>query len=101
MTTVPWITGRRLALSRAIAIFSAEQSGTAWLKLSQGDRDRAVKRADQQVQEWTRTGVLVGFLGQYREAVKEKRGKLIQWPGKRIKGAKQKDLQNADPGGLY
>lgn len=64
---VPWITGRRRALARALAMSLAEAKGLEWFEIPTQSRDRMVRAADAAVGDWIATGVLAEFAYDYRE----------------------------------
>ena len=72
MTTVPWITVRKHALARSIAILVHDRVAGSnmrekWDRLSQPQRDRLVLEADKILDEWTRNQVMIQFAHPYAE----------------------------------
>lgn len=65
---VPWLVVRRLALARAMAIRAAQQRGEDWMRLAPATRERLTRDEEAAINEWTRSGVAIQFLGEYREA---------------------------------
>lgn len=65
--TVPYVSGRRKAVSRSVALLAARLQGVVWTELRPAERRRLEREADEVVQGWISNGVLVEFLYEYRE----------------------------------
>jgi len=75
---VPWLVVRRVALARAMAIRAAGARREDWDRLSPATRERLTREEERALQEWTRAGVVIQFLGEYREA--DRGGEpIVQW----------------------
>lgn len=75
---VPWVVVRRLALARAMAIRDAAGRGQQWEQLSQSVRNEMIRKAEKDIVDWSRSGLVIQFLGEYREA--ESGGvPLVEW----------------------
>ena len=66
-THVFWVTGRRKAVARALALEAVRLQGEDWSKLSKAERQRIIGEADMVVGNWINNGVLSEFLYPYRE----------------------------------
>jgi hypothetical protein len=66
--TVPWIVGRRRAIARAMAIYSAATAGRLWSNIPQTIRDQLVQNADETIGQWAESGLLATFNYEYLEA---------------------------------
>ena len=72
MNTIPWVTCRKVALARSIAVTIAESHGLDWFRdLTQADRDARVAKAEAKIDEWKACGVVAVFEHPYREAHEE------------------------------
>jgi hypothetical protein len=77
MSTVPWLTVRKHALARSIAILLHDRVAGVltdyglprdrWDRLPQAHKDRLVKEADKVLDEWTRNQVMIQFQHPYAE----------------------------------
>lgn len=65
--SVVYVTGRRKALARSLAILVAETDGYVWSMFKDGERERRVDEADEVIRQWVTDGILVEFLAEYRE----------------------------------
>jgi len=69
MTTVPWVTCRKVALARSVAITVAEEAGLDWFRdLHQAERDARVEAMEAKIEQWKADGVVLVFHHPYREA---------------------------------
>lgn len=64
---VAWVTGRKKALARAVAMFVADAAGEAWDRMTPARRRWYEAGAREQVEEWLAAGVLASFEYEYRE----------------------------------
>lgn len=67
MTKVAWVTGRKKALARSVAIAIAEREGFDWLLLNELRQRQRFEEAMRMVDSWIQLGVLATFLYDYRE----------------------------------
>ncbi len=69
MVKVEWVTGRRKALARCVAIALAEdkRGAFAWDDMSELERIKAISHAQALVKDWIAGGVLACFQYDYRE----------------------------------
>ena len=65
---VPYVVVRRLALARAIAIEHVHMTGKDWSRLSRSGREKVIAHIEERITEWARSGLLIQFAGDYREA---------------------------------
>lgn len=65
--TVPYVSGRRRALARALAIEASRLQDAVWTDLRASERRRLEREADEVIRRWISNGVLVEFLYEYRE----------------------------------
>lgn len=62
---VPWITGRRRAVARSIAVLLVEAQGREWSTLGLAAQGRWVEAVESRMSEWVRRGVLAEFSHPY------------------------------------
>lgn len=65
--TVPYVTGRKKALARAVAQTAVSVQGFVWDSLGEQERQRLVADAMTILDRWIAEGVLAEFLNEYRE----------------------------------
>lgn len=67
MTTggIPWITGRRRALARSIAVLLVEAQGREWTTLGLAAQSRWVEAVESRMSEWVRRGVAIEYAHPY------------------------------------
>ena len=70
MTTViaSWVTGRRKALARALAVEAVRLQGLSWSSIGVGDRRRIMREADETIERWIEDDVLVEFVHEWTGA---------------------------------
>ncbi len=64
---VAWITGRRKALARSLAIEFSRREGFDWMTLRRSERKRYTEEADKLLGDLVATEVLVSWLYPYRD----------------------------------
>lgn len=62
---VPWVTGRRRAIVRSIAVLLAESHGDEWAALGLAAQKRWVDAVESRVSNWIKRGVLAEFVHPY------------------------------------
>lgn len=67
MTVVPYVTGRRRALERSVAVEMALAAGVDWGRLTKAERRLRIASAALAVQSWIDNGVLTDFEYEWRE----------------------------------
>lgn len=65
--SVAYVTGRRGALARAIAIGAARLQGFDFATLPRSEKARMLREANEAISMWLSDGTLIEFLGEYRE----------------------------------
>ena len=65
---VKYVTGRKKALARALAVHNMARRGIRWSTLSDANKNQAIDDATSTIDEWVQNDVLASFEYPYREA---------------------------------
>lgn len=68
--TVPYIAGRRGALAQEVAKLACRSNGGDYDRMTTSAREVLIEGANALIAAWIDTGVLVEYLGEYREREK-------------------------------
>lgn len=66
MTRVPYVTGRRKALARGMALEWCKREGVDWSRLSPAERRRRIREINDVIGRLVDTEVLVEFVHEWR-----------------------------------